>query len=415
VCGGAALAVRRAARLEPATAMTPPPPPDYSKAVGTRVTNLRAFDQQTRMILRQIVRFPSRAAFTTAGVAVSGSLLIGTLFFVDALDEMIDVYFNVANRHDVQVSFVEPRSRSAYFEVSRSPGVLDAEPYRAVAAKLRHGHLEERSALTGLPLDSRLSRMVDTGMNAVVPPPGGLVLSRDLADKLRAKPGDVLQVEITEGRRPRLDVPVAAVTTTFIGSGAHMRIEDLNRLLKEDAVISGAFLTVDPVETGSLYVTLKDAPAVAGVTLQSLAQQNFTEIMDQNLGMSIWIYTSFAGLIAIGVVYNSVRISFAERQRELASLRVLGFSRGEVSYILFGEIAFLTLLALPIGAGLGVLLALFLSQAMSSDLFRLPFVIHGSTFGYAGIVVIVVTAASGLLVRGQLERMDLVSVLKSRD
>ena len=415
VGGGAALAVRRAASLEPATAMTPPPPPDYSRAVGSRVTNLKFLDQQTRMIVRQIVRFPSRAGFTAAGVAVSGSLLIGTLFFIDAMDEMIEVFFNVANRHDVQVSFVEPRSRSAYFEVLRAPGVLDAEPYRSAPARLRHEHLEERAALTGLVLDARLSRMVDTAERAVVPPPGGLVLSQDLAEKLQAQAGDRLQVEITEGKRPVLSVPIAAVTTTYIGSGAHMRIEDLNSLLQEGSVVSGAYLTVDPALTEDLYVTLKEAPAVAGVNLQSLAQRNFTEIMDQNIGMSIWIYTAFAGLIAIGVVYNSVRISFGERQRELASLRVLGFTRGEVSYILLGEIAFLTLLALPVGAGLGVLLALFLSQAMSSDLFRLPFVINASTFGYAAIVVIVVTAASGLLVRRQLDKMDLVSVLKSRD
>jgi putative ABC transport system permease protein len=415
VGGGAAFAVRRAASLEPATAMTPPPPPDYSKALGTRVTNLGILDQQTRMILRQIVRFPSRAAFTAIGVAVSGSLLIGTLFFADALEEMIDVYFNVASRHNVQVSLIEPRSRSAYFELTRAPGVLDAEPYRAVAAKLRYGHREERASLTGLPLDARLSRMVDIERNAVVPPPGGLVLSQDLADKLGVEAGGVLEVEITEGRRPVLDVPVAAVTTTFIGSGAHMRLEDLNRMLREGAVVSGAYLTVDPAATGALYAELKAAPAVAGVSLQTLAQRNFTELMDQNMGTTIWIYTAFAGLIAIGVVYNSVRISFAERQRELASLRVLGFSRGEVSYILLGEIAFLTLIALPIGATLGTLLAWFLAQAMSSDLFRLPFVVNAATYGYAGVVVIVVTAVSGLLVRRQLDRMDLVAVLKSRD
>jgi putative ABC transport system permease protein len=257
--------------------------------------------------------------------------------------------------------------------------------------------------------------MVDADKNPVVPPPGGLVLSRDLADKLRVAAGDVLEIEITEGRRPVLDVPVAAVPTTYIGSGAHMRLGDLNRLLQEGAVVSGAYLTVDPAATQALYTKLKAAPAVAGVSLQSLAQRNFTEIMDQTMGVSIWIYTVFAGLIATGVVYNSVRISFAERQRELASLRVLGFSRGEVSYILLGEIAFLTLLALPLGAALGTVLAWFLAQAMSSDLFRLPFVIHPGTYGYAGVVVIIVTAISGLLVRRQLDRMDLVEVLKSRE
>lgn len=415
VGGGAAAAVRRAARLEPATAMMPPAPPDYSRAAGALVTGLRLIDQQTRMVLRQIVRFPGRAAFTVAGVAVSGALLVATLFFLDAMDEMIRVYFNVANRHDVQVSFNEPRSRKAYFELLRTPGVLYAEPYRSAQARLRYGHREERAALTGQPLDASLARMVDTRRRPVTPPPGGLVLSRDLAENLQIAAGDILEVAITEGRRPLLHVPVAQVTTTFIGSGAFMRLEELNRLLLEGAVISGANLVVDSAATDALYAELKRRPDVASVLLQRAAEQNFTDLMEQNMGLTIWVYTAFAGLIAVGVVYNTVRISFAERQRELASLRVLGFTRGEVSYILLGEIAFLTLVALPFGALLGTGMAWGLAQAISSDLFRLPFIIRPGTYGYAGVVVLLVTAVSALLVRRQLDRMDLVSVLKSSD
>lgn len=415
VAGGAALAVRRAARLDPATAMTPPPPPDYSRAAGTRVTTLRLFDQQTRMILRQIVRWPGRAAFTAVGVALSGGLLIGTLFFLDAMEAMMTTYFEVANRHDVQVGLVEPRARAAYFELARAPGVLDAEPYRTVAAKLRHLNYEERAGITGLVLDSRLSRMIDTNEAPIVPPPGGLVLSRDLADKLAIEPGDMLEVEITEGRRPTFTIPVTAVPTTYIGSGVQMHIEDLNGLLGEGGVVSGAYLTVDGSRTSELYRELKASPAVSSVGLQDLAQRNFRALMDQNIGISIWTYTAFAALIAIGVVYNSVRISFAERARELASLRVLGFTRGEVSYILLGEIAFLTLLALPLGGLLGTGLARYLAHAMSSDLYRIPFVIEPATYGYAAAVVLVVTAASGLIVRRQLDRMDLVSVLKTKE
>ncbi len=415
VGGGAAAAVRRAARLAPATAMTPPAPPDYSRAIGGAVTGLTMLDQQTRMVLRQIVRFPGRAAFTVAGVAVSGALLIATLFFLDAMQEMIRIYFGVANRYDVQVTFTEPRSASAYFELLRVPGVLHGEPYRSVPARLRSRHFEERAAVTGQPLDASLSRMVDTERKPVVPPPGGLVLSRDLADKLQVRAGDVLEVEITEGRRPTLNVPITSVTTTFIGSGVRMLLRDINSLLEEGEVISGANLLVDRSAVAALYTELKARPAVAGVSLQRMAQRNFTELMDQNIGRSVWIYTGFAALIAIGVVYNTVQISFAERERELASLRVLGFTRGEVSYILLGEIAFLTLAALPLGAALGTALAWALAQAMSSELFRLPFVIHPGTFGYAALVVVLVTAVSGLLVRRQLDRMDLVGVLKSRD
>ena len=415
VGGGAAAAVRRAARLDPAMAMTPPAPPDYSRAAGTIITGLRFIDQQTRMVLRQIVRFPGRSAFTMAGVAVSGALLISTLFFMDAMDEMIRVYFNVANRHDVQVSFNEPRSRKAWFELMGAPGVLYAEPYRAAPARLRYGHREKRAAVTGQPTGAQLARMVDRAKKPVTPPPGGLVLSRDLAEELQVAAGDTVEVEVAEGRRPILHLPVAQVTDTFLGSGAIVRLEDLNRLLKEGAVLSGANLVVDAAATDALYAELKRRPAVAGVLLQRVAEANFTELMDQSIGLTVWVYTAFAGLIAIGVVYNTVRISFAERQRELASLRVLGFTRGEVSYILLGEIAFLTLIALPIGALLGTGMAWALAQAMSSDLFRLPFIIHPGTYGYAGVVVLFVTAASALLVRRQLDRMDLVAVLKSSD
>lgn len=413
VLGGAALAVRRAAVLNPAEAMTPSPPPDYSRAAGARLTRFRVLDQQTRMILRQIIRWPGRAALTVAGVAASGALLIGTLSSLDAIEVMIDTSFNVANRQDVSVTFVEPRPRSAFFALAREPGVLAAEPFRTAPARLHNGHLEERVVITGAPLDARLSRMIDAHNRPVFPRPGGLLLSSDLAEKLRARPGDRLRVQITEGRRQTLEVPIAAVTTSYVGSGAQMGLEDLNRLLGEGPQVSGAWLTVDSDRVEALYARLKRAPAVAGVGLQALAAEQFSTMLDERLGVTIFVYVLFAGVIALGVVYNTVRISFAERQRELATLRVLGFSRADVSYILLGEVAFLTLLALPAGAAAGAALAWYLSTAMSSEMFRLPFVLSLSTFGFAAAVVLVITIGSSLLVRGQIDRLDMAETLKS--
>lgn len=413
VMGGAALAVRRAAALNPADAMTPAPPPDYSRAAGARITRLKVLDQQSRMILRQIVRWPWRAALTVAGIAASGALLIGTMSMMDGIEVMIDSSFNVSNPHDVSVSFVEPRPRAALFGLAREGGVLAAEPFRVVAVRLRNGYREERAVITGAPLDATLSRMVDERNRTVSPQPGGLVLSGDLAAKLGVRAGDTLEVQVTEGRRPLLALPVSAVATSYVGSGARMRIEDLNRALGEGAQVSGAWLTVDSDRTGSLYGRLKEAPAVVGVGLQAEAVTRLAAMLDENLGRAILIYVFFAGLIAAGVVYNTVRISFAERRRELASLRVLGFSRAEVSYILLGEAAFLTLLALPLGAAAGAALAWYLAHAMSSDLFRLPFAISPATFGLAGAVVLAVTVASGLMVRRQIDRLDLAEALKT--
>lgn len=411
--GGAALAVRRAAALRPAESMTPPTPPDYSRAAGSWVTRLGVLDQQTRMILRQIIRWPGRAALTVAGVAASGALLIGSLAMLDGIEVMIGSSFDVSNPHDVSVTLVEPRPRSALFSLAREPGVLEAEPFRTVAVRLRNGPREERTAITGAPVDGTLSRLVDRHDRAVTPPPGGLVLSSDLAAKLGIAPGDRVEAQVTEGRRPLLNLPVTAVVDSYVGSGARMQLEDLNRALGEGPLISGAWLGVDSGRTDDLYARLKAAPTVVGVGLQGEAVRRLAELIDQNLGTAIFTYVGFAGLIAAGVVYNTIRISFAERSRELASLRVLGFSRADVSYILLGEVVVLTLLALPLGAAAGAGLAWYLSHAMSSDLFRLPFAVSPATYGLAGAMVLAITAAAGLLVRLQIDRLDLSSALKT--
>jgi putative ABC transport system permease protein len=192
-----------------------------------------------------------------------------------------------------------------------------------------------------------------------------------------------------------------------------MSIEDMNGALGEGRRISGAWLKVDPMRVEDLYVRLKEMPAIGGVGLQADAVRRLVAMLDENLGRAIFVYVGFAGLIASGVVYNTVRISFAERHRELASLRVLGFSRTDVSYILLGEVAFLTLLALPLGAAAGALLAWYLSLAMSSDLFRLPFAVAPSTFGVAAVVVLAITIAASLMVRSQIDRLDLAAALKT--
>lgn len=413
VMAGAGLAVRRAAALNPAEAMTPSAPPDYSRAAGAWITGLGVLDQPSRMILRQLVRWPWRAGLTTAGIAASGALLIGTLSMMDGVSVMVESSFDVSNPHDVSVTFAEPRSRAAFFSLARSDGVLAAEPFRVVAVRLRHGSREERTAITGAPLDATLSRLVDAQNRIVSPHPGGLVLSGDLADSLDVRVGDAVEVQVTEGRRPTLSLPVAAVATSYVGSGARMRIEDLNRALAEGGQVSGVWLTVDADRTADLYAGLKDAPSVAGVGLQAEAVRRLRAMLDENLGRSVLIFFLFAGLITAGVAYNTVRISFAERQRELASLRVLGFTRGEVSYILLGEVAVLTLLALPLGAAAGAGLAWYLAGAMSSDLFRLPFAVSPATFGAAGAVVLAVTGASSLMVRRQIDRMDLTESLRT--
>jgi putative ABC transport system permease protein len=412
---GAAGAVRRSARLAPAEAMRPPAPADYSRGLGAGLTRLTWLDHQSRMVLRQLLRFPVRAGLTGLGLAASGALLVCAFYFSDAMEVMIEEYFTLSNRHDLSVQLSEPRTMEALDALAARPGVLEIEPFRAEPVRLRLGHREVLTALTGVVDDPRLSRLTGPQGETVSPGPGGLVLSKDMAERLGARPGDHVTAALTRGARPQLVLQVTATPETWVGSGAQMRLADLNRALGEGDVITGAVMRVDALQAAALYAALKDAPGIAGLEFNSEARRTFQAIMDESMGAVIGAFILFASVIALGVAYNAVRVSMAERERELASLRVLGFSRGDVSYVLLGEAAVLTLLALPVGLAMGAGLAWTMSHSMSSDVFRLPFVIQASSFGWAGAILVVSVALSAALVRRRIDGLDMVKVLKTRE
>jgi putative ABC transport system permease protein len=246
-------------------------------------------------------------------------------------------------------------------------------------------------------------------------PPEGLVLSKLLAEILDIAPGQSLQVEVLEGNRPVREVPVASLVDDTMGLQAYMQIDALRRLMREDRVITAAAVTLDPASMDRFNATVKTIPAVAGVALRDAALQNFRETMAASMNMQIFFNVLFAGVIAFGVVYNSARVSLSERARELASLRVLGFTRAEISMILLGELSILTIAALPLGALIGYLLGELIMSVFKNEVYRLSFTVSPATTAWSFLVVITAALISGLAVRRRLDRLDLVAVLKTRE
>ena len=417
---GAALAgtfgsLRRAAMLPPAEAMRPPAPTLYRR---TRLSTSRIaawLDQPTRIILRQIVRWPGRSLLTSVGIALSVGVLVMALQWIDSINHIVQVYFFDTQRQDMMVGLVEAQSDTAAHELAHLPGVLSVEPMRIVSAYLRHGNRSHRGALTGVPPDAQLQRVYDAGGYVVPLPPGGVVLGTKLAEKLGVTTGDTLQVDVLEGRRPQLQIPVVGVFETYIGIPAFIDLATLNRLLKERPSLEYANLLVDDAARPALYAGLKAMPEISAVMLREAAISTFHDTLAETLLIYISFFAMFACTLGFGVVYNSTRIALSERGRELATLRVLGFSRAEISYILLGEVALLIFIGLPLGCLAGQGLAWLMTTAFETELYRVPLVIELSTYGTAVLVALLATAASAALVRRRLDRLDLVAVLKTRE
>jgi putative ABC transport system permease protein len=423
---GGLKAVTKALRLAPAVAMQPPAPPSYRRLLTERLGLLSSLSQLTRMSLRHIVRWPLRAAFTVVGLALAASLMIVSLFSLDSVEHMIDVNFFLAQRQDATLNLTEVQDRRVLGAVAGLPGVLRVEPYRSVWVRLRNGHLERKLSINGKPAEPMLARVVDTGLRPTSLPPTGLMVDEHVAEILSLRRGDMVEVEILGGwrgaerqdgtaRRGAIEVPVTDIIQSYFGLTAYMQIDALNALLDEGPVVSGVHLSYDPAEEDALFQAIKSTPAVASIAMLRLSLAKFRETLAKNIDMMVSIYVGLAMIVAMGVVYNSARIQLSEQARELASLRVLGFTEAEVSRVLLVELTILVMLAQPLGWLFGYLFSWITIQGFSSDLYRAPFVIHEATYARASLVVMASAAVSALIVRRRIGRFDLVSVLKTRD
>ncbi|MGB2713198.1 MAG: FtsX-like permease family protein, partial [Vicinamibacterales bacterium] len=412
---GAQSAVRRAVRIPPAEAMRPEPPARYQQSILERPWRRFRPTLVTRMILRNLERQPIRTSVSVLGVAFAVAVLFVGLAFLDVMDVLIDQQFELVMRQDATVNFVEPRAGRAAYEVERLPGVMDIEPMRNVPARLRSGNRSRTLAITGLPSTPHLNRVVDRNGRALSLPPNGLVLSKMLGGILDVEPGDSLQVEVLEGVRPIRTVPVVALVDDSMGLQAYMQVDAVRRMMREGDVVSGAAVTLDPAAVDEFYAKVKTVPAVAAVGLRNLMLQNFRDTMAENMNVQIFFNVIFAGIIAFGVVYNSARVSLSERERELASLRVLGFTRAEISLILLGELSVVTVTALPIGALIGYILGELIMAGFNNEVYRLSFTVTPATTAWSFLIVIVAAFVSALVVRRRLDRLDLVAVLKTRE
>ena len=412
---GAIYAVRRAIKLPPADAMRPEPPAKYGPTLIERIGLGRYIPQVFRMILRQLERRPAKAITAIIGIAMSVAILMMGSFGLDAINYMMHFQFRLAQRQQLSVVLAEPSSPRTVHHLASLPGVRSVQPFRAVSTKITHDHYLRRVAILGIDSSTDMFRLLDVAEQPFELPEDGLVVSDKLAKLLHAKQGDLVSIRVLEGKRPTLNLQITGIVTEYGGANAYMSLPALHRSLGESEVISGAFLGVDESMEDALYQTLKNTPRVSGVINKNATLQSFQNTIAENILVMRSFNIMFAVIIAFGVVYNSARISLSEQGRELATLRVIGFTRAEVSGILLGELAVLTLASIPIGWLIGYGLCATFVLGLDTESYRIPLVLERSTFAMAAVVVMLAAFVSGLIVRSRIDRLDLVAVLKTRE
>ncbi|MEO0617381.1 MAG: FtsX-like permease family protein, partial [Pseudomonadota bacterium] len=407
--------VARVVRLSPAEAMRPAQPTAYRPRREQRARARRWPDQATRIVLRQIARAPVRASGAVVGLSASIAVLVLALQWIDSIAALVNTQYFEAQHQDYSISLVEPRTAATEYDFRHLPSVLGTEASRSVPVWFSNGSRKHRGGLQGVPRNAWLQPVHDAREGPLEVPPDGLLLGRSLAEKLGVTTGDTVHVEVLTGTRPERDVVVAGLAESYMGMPAWTSLAALNRLVGDGPAIQQVLLAVDVAEEAELLARLKDLPIVTGISSRRAAVDMFQDTIQEMISVYVGFYVVFALMLGFGVSYNNARITLSENGRDLATLRVLGMTRGEIAYICLAETALLALVAIPVGYLLGYGLAALMATAFSNELFRVPLVVTPAVFGKATLVALGATFLSLLIVRARLDRLDLIGVLKTRE
>jgi putative ABC transport system permease protein len=328
---------------------------------------------------------------------------------------MMNVQFGVIDRGDAVVTFGRPVNSAGVLEARRWPGVLEAEALRAVPVRIDAGHRSYRTSITAPADRPALRRVLDDGVRPIEVPAHGVLLGDRLAERLGVRPGDTVTLQLLQGSRATHQTVVSGIVREFFGLQVYMNAAALNRLAGEGEAISAVSIRYDDAQQARLFAELRGTPRVATVSVKDNILESFRETSARNVLVFSTIISLFAAAIAVGVVYNNARVSLAERAWELASLRVLGLTRAEVSLLLLGELAIELLLAIPIGLAMGWGLAWLLTTLTHTEMFSIPVVISTTTYGIATLTVLLSGILSALIVRRRIDALDLIGVLKTRE
>jgi putative ABC transport system permease protein len=412
---GAFASVRRVVVLPPAEAMRPSAPTRYTRSLLDRLHLSRAAGPTLQMITRELERRPLRSLLSASAIAAATGLTVVGGWYYDGIEALLETQFHEIMREDVALALTEARDERALGELAHLQGVMAAEGARVVPVRFRNAHRYRDGAIWGYPEQIEMRQLRDRYGQRVALAPDGIVLTDVLAEILGLRVGDLVELEIREGKRETQRAMVVGLVDEAMGLQGHMTSRALHALLGEEPKLSIAFLRIDPVAGAELDARLKDLPYVADVTRRSRLLARFRDQSADMILTAAAIISLFAATITIGVVYNNARVALATRARDLASLRVLGFTRAEISSVLLGELAIQVLLALPFGLLFGLWLVSALASTVDPETYRLPVILTSATYAFAAAVTLGASIASALIVRRRLDRLDLIGVLKTRE
>jgi putative ABC transport system permease protein len=413
---GTAKGVWRVLQLHPAEAMRPRPP-ERGGAIGLeRFQPLwRRLGFRTHIALRGLFRNYGRSLTAVICSLLSVAIIFAALTMRHSMHYLVEYQFEQIGHSDADLALRDARSMDSLFEARRLVGVSYAEAVYGLGADLRLGRVSRRMSITGLAAGHHLTTPLDERMQPIDIPPAGLVLSTKLAELLHAQVGDQLELTPVLGHRLPRQVPVASIVKEYMGLVAYADLAYLSHLVDEPPMLNSIQLAVEPSRVNDLYRAVKDQPDVAGIGVRSQTKANIVNTLLRTMIFSISLIVLFAGIIAFGSILNASLIEIADRTRDIATFRVLGYRPLQVAGIFFRENGLIFGVGLLVGIPFGYVMVRIISRVYNTELFRMPVIVSRDiVLLAAGLSCLFVLIAQWFVFR-QIRRLDWLEGIKVKE
>ena len=403
-------------KIMPSEAMREKSPQSGKKIIVEKIDLIwRNISYLEKIIIRNLFRYKKRALLISIGVIFSSAILLVALSMSDSMNFMIKQQYGNIQDYDIKVKLSKLISVEELNNIKNITHVKELEPVLETGVEISNGWKSKNVGFTALVKDPQMYKVEDKNGNAISIPKNGILISEKLANTLGVKVNDSVNIKFYFPGKDKKEMVVKGIVVQYLGLSTYTSMDNLNGILGEGMIASSAVLKLDNINfENEVKDKLRDMPNVTSVESKTDSLNALLKTMG-GMEASIGVYIILSGILLIAVLYNIATINIFERQRELATLKVLGFTNNEVKKLIFNENYIIVIFGMIIGLPFGKWLGAYLMASSSTDAYTIPYIIEIKTYIIAIILTLLFTAITNLTLMKKIKALDMIEVLKNKE
>ncbi len=403
-------------KIMPSEAMREKSPQGGKKTLVERIDFIwRNITNLEKIIVRNLFSYKRRALLTSLGIIFSSAILLVALGMNDSINFMINQQYGSIQNYDIKVKFSNLISVNELNSIKNIAHVKELEPVLETGVEISNGWKSKNVGFTALIKDPQMYKVEDKNGNNISLPSNGILISEKLANILGVKANDSVDIKFFFPGKEKEEVVIKGIVVQYIGLSTYTSMENLNSMLGEGMIASSAVLKLDNSEfENEVKNQLKDMPGVTSVESKS----DSLNALLKNMGAtksSMGAMIMLAAILLIAVLYNIATINIFERQRELATLKVLGFTNNEIKKLIFNENYIISIFGMIIGLPFGKWLGGLMMATSSTDSYTIPYVVKIKSYIIAIILTFMFTVITNFILMNKIKAIDMLEVLKNKE